>query len=618
MLPLQDLLPLPGNQANASLRPQAPGLEKPLNYKLKQQQDRTKFADQLQKLQSDEDLKPERSKSRPTAEPQRTTAARTDRTPEARIVEPRRKTDEKQDVTPNEENASATEVDVNQADQPEIETNSLNNQSPAPELNLLAVPEHQQAQDLEPDSDQEVPPPTSLMTALNRQTTIQQDSSESDEEDFQTVEAMLPPASLMSIWNQQTPQKQSVENESAVEPEAPESNQLDLITPVQTEQDSDLKTPNSQFQLPDVSEEQSSTDWTTAEEIPTEKSEAARPQQPVQPASNTTGPNQPDLQDQNTENLTAKQPDIRQESTAVEDEETQTNSPDQTTPTADLHKSDSVKADTPLETVRSKQENAPVESDEADSETSGVPYYASGQQQPHQLRQAHPHALVANHPGMTAGTANNEQATEQSSVSSSTNKAVKTTTEVQPKESAQQAVAPLYLSLDSKSPIISGRNLDINPKLDTTKPEMPQKLANYIYQAAETGKALKVRLNPPELGALQIEVQRHQGHTVVRLQFEKPEARALFNENLGVLQEALNQPGLRIDQLQVILNENLTEQWEQEASNTADQEDQNEQQKHESENQGQSQQDDSGKQQNEPSTNPVFSSTDITQLDIAA
>ena len=99
------------------------------------------------------------------------------------------------------------------------------------------------------------------------------------------------------------------------------------------------------------------------------------------------------------------------------------------------------------------------------------------------------------------------------------------------------------------------------PVLDMTRSDMSQKLSSFIQQASESGKAMRIRLDPPELGSLQIEVGRVNGQIVARIEVDNPTARALVFEQLQMLRDSLQQQGLRVDRLEVEINENLSREF---------------------------------------------------------
>lgn len=113
------------------------------------------------------------------------------------------------------------------------------------------------------------------------------------------------------------------------------------------------------------------------------------------------------------------------------------------------------------------------------------------------------------------------------------------------------------LAAENRPSVSEGKAEVVRPVLDTSKSEVPQRLASFIQQAAEQGKALKIRLHPPELGTMQIEVNRLNGQVTAKIEVESAAARAVIFEQLGLLKDSLTQQGIKVDQLQVEINEQL-------------------------------------------------------------
>ncbi len=75
------------------------------------------------------------------------------------------------------------------------------------------------------------------------------------------------------------------------------------------------------------------------------------------------------------------------------------------------------------------------------------------------------------------------------------------------------------------------------------------------FQAAQdNGGVMKLRLSPPELGALRIELSVSNGALSARLETENPAARAILLDNLPALRERLAEQQIRIDQFDVDVN----------------------------------------------------------------
>ncbi|MCG6154510.1 flagellar hook-length control protein FliK [Rubinisphaera margarita] len=124
-----------------------------------------------------------------------------------------------------------------------------------------------------------------------------------------------------------------------------------------------------------------------------------------------------------------------------------------------------------------------------------------------------------------------------------------------PRDSAANAV-----SVENRTSVSASTKTESpRPVLETTRSDVPQKLAGFLQQAAEQGKPMRIRLNPPELGTLQIEIGRHQGQLTARLEVETAAARSVIFEQLSVLRESLQQQGLKLDQIHVEVNESLSQ-----------------------------------------------------------
>lgn len=95
--------------------------------------------------------------------------------------------------------------------------------------------------------------------------------------------------------------------------------------------------------------------------------------------------------------------------------------------------------------------------------------------------------------------------------------------------------------------------------LDTSKPDLATRLSSYLHQAGDSGKALRIRLNPPELGTLQIEVSRQAGQMTARVEVESPQARALLLEQAHLLRDSLQAQGIRLERFDVELNERMSD-----------------------------------------------------------
>jgi flagellar hook-length control protein FliK len=80
-----------------------------------------------------------------------------------------------------------------------------------------------------------------------------------------------------------------------------------------------------------------------------------------------------------------------------------------------------------------------------------------------------------------------------------------------------------------------------------------QRVTNAIQSAAETGGPIRLRLSPPELGAVRIEMTIVAGQMSVRMEAETPQARTALLDNLPVLRERLEAQDIKIAKFDVDL-----------------------------------------------------------------
>ncbi len=159
----------------------------------------------------------------------------------------------------------------------------------------------------------------------------------------------------------------------------------------------------------------------------------------------------------------------------------------------------------------------------------------------------------------------------------------------------------------ARSSVETPAALQSRPVLDLTRSDMSQKLSSFIQQASESGRVMRIRLDPPELGSMQIEVGRVNGQLVARIEVDNPHARALVFEQLQLLRESLQQQGLRIDRLEVELNENLSREFTSDQSGNQKSEEQQrfaEEREFASENKRQAEQDEHRNEEKTPDSAP--------------
>ena len=74
---------------------------------------------------------------------------------------------------------------------------------------------------------------------------------------------------------------------------------------------------------------------------------------------------------------------------------------------------------------------------------------------------------------------------------------------------------------------------------------------------------MRLRLSPPELGSMRLEVTLQNGALTAKIEAESPIARSLLLDNLPVLRERLEAQGVRVEQFDVDLLDRQTSQtWD--------------------------------------------------------
>lgn len=81
-----------------------------------------------------------------------------------------------------------------------------------------------------------------------------------------------------------------------------------------------------------------------------------------------------------------------------------------------------------------------------------------------------------------------------------------------------------------------------------------QRVTKAFESARERGGEIRLRLSPPELGALRVEVNMSEHGLAARVEVETNEARAVLLENLPALRERLAEQGLRLERFDVELS----------------------------------------------------------------
>jgi flagellar hook-length control protein FliK len=87
-----------------------------------------------------------------------------------------------------------------------------------------------------------------------------------------------------------------------------------------------------------------------------------------------------------------------------------------------------------------------------------------------------------------------------------------------------------------------------------------QRVTKAFESARERGGEIRLRLSPPELGALRVEVNMSEHGLAARVEVETNDARTILLENLPALRERLAEQGLRLEKFDVELSQREPEQ----------------------------------------------------------
>ncbi|MBS0208087.1 MAG: flagellar hook-length control protein FliK [Planctomycetes bacterium] len=78
-----------------------------------------------------------------------------------------------------------------------------------------------------------------------------------------------------------------------------------------------------------------------------------------------------------------------------------------------------------------------------------------------------------------------------------------------------------------------------------------QRVAGAFRAAEQSGGPVKLRLSPPELGALNLEIQVQQGQIHAHIEVETPQAQSLLLDNIAALRDRLEQQDIKVAQFDV-------------------------------------------------------------------
>ncbi len=104
------------------------------------------------------------------------------------------------------------------------------------------------------------------------------------------------------------------------------------------------------------------------------------------------------------------------------------------------------------------------------------------------------------------------------------------------------------------------------PRIDQTR--LIQRVARAIEAAPQRGGTIRLRLSPPELGSLQMEISMHKGVLSARLETETHMARAVLLDNLPQLRDRLAEQGVRVEHFEVDVSQRDASDSQQQSQNS--------------------------------------------------
>ena len=98
--------------------------------------------------------------------------------------------------------------------------------------------------------------------------------------------------------------------------------------------------------------------------------------------------------------------------------------------------------------------------------------------------------------------------------------------------------------------------------------QLVERITTAVKQSHSTGQQLKIRLSPPELGTLQIEVSLKNGEYTEKLEVQNRHAQKVINDSIAQLKEALAKTGVALDRIDVHINTDAREEQRSSQSGT--------------------------------------------------
>jgi len=135
---------------------------------------------------------------------------------------------------------------------------------------------------------------------------------------------------------------------------------------------------------------------------------------------------------------------------------------------------------------------------------------------------------------------------------------------------AAERVAPAALTAGTPSPAgptaassTSATGTATSPNAQSAQ-DLANRVADSLRSGFDRGGELRVRLEPPALGKVQIEVQADSGAVSARLEVQTPAARQTLLDNISLLHDAIGQTGATVNRIEI----EVVPQQHQDANNS--------------------------------------------------
>jgi flagellar hook-length control protein FliK len=117
----------------------------------------------------------------------------------------------------------------------------------------------------------------------------------------------------------------------------------------------------------------------------------------------------------------------------------------------------------------------------------------------------------------------------------------------------QPAAPPVISRLPGESLVQGSKTTSRRPITEAETARLLGRVARAFTAAQQGDGEIRLRLSPPELGSLRLQVQINDGALVARLEAETSAARTALIDNLPALRERLAEQGVRIERFDVDL-----------------------------------------------------------------